>query len=130
MDNLLIDLDRELASTRRILERYPGGKGEWQPHEKSRTLSALATHVANIPHHGANILTTVEMDVASRPTQPPQDSAAELLEVFDAGVTRLNASVADADAAKLGEKWTMRAARRPMVRRCRESAHSVAAGRR
>jgi hypothetical protein len=64
MDNLLIDLDRELASTRRILERYPGGKGGWQPHEKWRTLSALATHVANIPHHGANILTTVEMDVA------------------------------------------------------------------
>jgi hypothetical protein len=104
MDNLLIDLDRELASTRRILERYPGGKGEWQPHEKSRTLSALATHVANIPHHGANILTTVEMDVASRPPQPPKDS-----------VTRLKASVADTDAAKLGEKWTMRAGSRVLV---------------
>ena len=104
-----------MASTRRILGRYPGGKGEWQPHEKSRTLSALATHVANIPHHGANILTTVEMDVASRPPQPPKDSAAELLEVFDAGVSRLNASVADADAAKLGEKWTMRAGSRVLV---------------
>ena len=66
MDNLLIDLDREMASTRRLLERYPLGKGEWQPHDKSRTLSALATHVANIPHHGANILTTAEMDVASQ----------------------------------------------------------------
>ena len=81
MDNLLIDLDRELTSTRRMLERYPGGKAEWRPHEKSRTLSALATHVANIPNHGANILTTAEMDVASRPPQPAKDSAAELLEV-------------------------------------------------
>jgi hypothetical protein len=89
MDNLLIDLDRELASTRRFLERYPAGSGEWQPHEKSRTLSALATHVVNIPHHGANILTTAEMDVASRQPQRPMDSAAALLEVFDAGATRL-----------------------------------------
>src|SRR5690606_22069414 len=44
MPNLLIDLDREMASTRRLLERYPSGHGEWRPHEKSRTLSALATH--------------------------------------------------------------------------------------
>ena len=42
MENLLIDLDREMASTRRLLERYPAGSGEWQPHAKSRTLSALA----------------------------------------------------------------------------------------
>ena len=92
METLLIDLDREVASTRRLLERYPIGKGEWLPHDKSRTLSALATHVANIPHHGANILTTAEMDVASRPPQPPKDSAAALLETFDAGVTRLKAA--------------------------------------
>lgn len=115
MDNLLIDLDRELASTRRMLERYPAGNGEWRPHEKSRTLSALATHVANIPHHGANILTTAEMDVASRTPQPLKDSAAELLEVFDAGVARLKASVAGTDAAKLREKWTMRAGPRVLA---------------
>ena len=70
---------------------------------KSRTLSALATHVANIPQHGANILTTAEMDVASRPPQPPKDSAAELVQIFDTGVARLKASVADTDAAKLSE---------------------------
>lgn len=85
MENLLFDLDREIASTRRLLERYPLGKGAWQPHDKSRTLSALATHIASIPHHGANILTTAEMDVASRQPQPPKDSAAELLEVLMLG---------------------------------------------
>lgn len=115
MDNLLIDLDRELASTRRVLERYPAGKGEWKPHEKSRTLSALATHVANIPHHGVNILTTAEMDLASRAPQPSKDSASELLEVYDAGVARLKASAAETDAAKLSEKWTMRAGPRVLV---------------
>ena len=99
MENLLIDLDREMATTRRMLERYPSGKGEWLPHDKSRSLSALATHIASIPDHGARILTTLEMDVATRQPQPPKDSAAELLETFDAGVTRLKAAVARDKAA-------------------------------
>lgn len=115
MENLLIDLDRELASTRRLLERYPGGKGAWQPHDKSRTLAALATHVANIPHHGVSILTTAEMDVATRQPQPPKDSAQELLEAFDAGATRLKSAVADIDTAQLAEKWTMRMGPRVLV---------------
>ncbi len=115
MESLLIDLDREMATTRRMLERYPSGKGEWLPHDKSRSLSALATHIASIPDHGARILTTLEMDVATRQPQPPKDSAAELLETFDAGVTRLKAAVAGADAAKLAEKWTMRAGPRVLV---------------
>ena len=115
MENLLIDLDREIASTRRLLERYPPGKGGWKPHDKSRTLSALATHVASIPTQGANILTTAEMDVATRQPQPPKDSARELLEAFDAGVTRLKSAVADIDAGKLRENWTMRMGPRVLV---------------
>lgn len=115
MENLLIDLDREIASTRRLLERYPLGKGGWQPHDKSRTLSALATHVVNIPNHGANILTTAEMDVATRQPQPPKDSATELLEAFDSGVTRLKSAIADIDAGTLRENWTMRMGPRVLV---------------
>ena len=115
MQNLFVDLDREIASTRRLLERYPLGKGEWQPHDKSRTLSALATHVATIPNHGANILTTAEMDVATRQSQPPRDSATELLEAFDAGVARLKSAIAGIDAAKLRENWTMRMGSRVLV---------------
>jgi len=115
MQNLLIDLDREIVSTRRLLERYPHGKGAWQPHDKSRTLSGLATHVASIPNHGANILTTTEMDVATRQPQPPKDSANELLEVFDMGVMRLKSAIADIDASKLAETWTMRMGPRVLV---------------
>jgi uncharacterized damage-inducible protein DinB len=115
MQNLLIDLDHEMAATRRLFDRYPDGKGAWQPDHKSRTLSALATHLANIPNHGANILTTAEMDVTTRQPQPPKDSAKELLEAFETGVTRLKSAIADIDAARLDEKWTMRMGPRVLV---------------
>jgi uncharacterized damage-inducible protein DinB len=49
------------------------------------------------------------MDVSNRSPQSPKDSAAELLETFDAGVARLRSAVAATDSAKLAEKWTMRA---------------------
>lgn len=52
---------------------------------------------------------------ASGPPQPPKDSATELLEAFDSGVTRLKSAIAAVDAAKLREKWTMRMGPRVLV---------------
>lgn len=55
------------------------------------------------------------MDVPSRQLQLPKDSAAELLETFDAGVTRLKAAVTGTADVKLAEKWTMRAGPKVLV---------------
>lgn len=115
MDHLLIDLHRELATTRRVLERYPSGQGEWKPHEKSRGLLALATHVAQIPGFGATILTTPELDVMTRPPQPLDDSAEALVAAFDANVARLEDALASTDDARLNEKWTMRAGPKVLI---------------
>ena len=42
------DLERELAATRRVLERLPEEHYSWKPHEKSMSLGRLALHVANL----------------------------------------------------------------------------------
>lgn len=42
-DLLCPDLVVEVAGTRRMLERYPDGQGDWRPHPKSRTLTAFGT---------------------------------------------------------------------------------------
>ena len=46
---MLPEFDREMAITRKVLERVPGDKLGWKPHEKSGTMLWLAGHVANIP---------------------------------------------------------------------------------
>ena len=46
----LIELERETENTRRVLERIPNDKLDWQPHEKSMSLGALASHVVEL--HG------------------------------------------------------------------------------
>src|ERR1041385_5169012 len=82
-DFLYSDLEQELAATRRVLERFPEGRGDWRPHDKSRTLGELATHVAELSGLGAMVLQAPFMDVTKRQQLTPGNSASELLAIFD-----------------------------------------------
>jgi uncharacterized damage-inducible protein DinB len=112
----LSDILRELASTRRMLERYPDGRGSYTPHPKSRPLANLASHVALIPNHGVSILTTDSVDIAGRAPKPPMDSAVELLAAFDAGAAVVTAAAESATEAELEEPWNMNAGGHVIVR--------------
>lgn len=103
------DLPRELGSTRRVLERFPEGQGVWRPHDKSRTLAELATHVAGIPGRGASILETEERDIAGRTPPAPAGTAAELLAMFDEGAAALREALPRATPESLAGEWTLRA---------------------
>jgi len=102
------DFAGEHAATRRMLSRYPDGKGQWRPDEKSRSLAQLATHVAGIVGRGTTVLTTDGLDVSTRQPPPVFDSAAELLGYFDENVAHLNEALAKADFASLEQRWAMR----------------------
>ena len=41
---ILADLDAEVTATRRMIAAFPAAQAEWRPHERSRTLAALAIH--------------------------------------------------------------------------------------
>jgi uncharacterized damage-inducible protein DinB len=109
------DLASEHAATRRFLERYPDGKGAWRPHEKSRTLTQLATHVADIINRGTVVLETNGMEVGVRPPLAPMDSARELTAYFDDGLAKFNAALASTDFDRLGQLWAIRHGSRVMM---------------
>jgi len=103
------DLDTELALTRAFLQRYPDGRGDWRPHEKSMTLTRLATHVAELPNLGAAMLEADELDFAKRPYAPHLlDTAAELVAVFDTKADAARRAIGSADFAALARNWTLR----------------------
>jgi uncharacterized damage-inducible protein DinB len=108
-DSLYTDLETELATTRRMLERFPAGKGDWRPHEKSMTLGSLASHVAEIPQYGITILASDELDFAKGPHERnTYGTAEELLAVFDNKVSQLRPALASLNAGTVGTPWTMR----------------------
>jgi uncharacterized damage-inducible protein DinB len=83
-DVLFVDLEPELATTRRVLERVPQGKEDWRPHTKSRTLGELATHLAQLPGFGILMLTQDEFN--GNPAElagPKFASNADRLRAFD-----------------------------------------------
>jgi uncharacterized damage-inducible protein DinB len=115
------DLAAELASTRRMLARVPDGHATWRPHEKSKTLSELATHVADCVGLGATILETDELDALTRPRREPLTTAAELIERLEQNETRLRTALSTTDDARLAAEWTLRAGDRVFVRRPRRA---------
>jgi len=105
-EGLVKELDLEMASTRRTLERIPEDKLTWKPHEKSMALGRLAGHLAELPGFGVMMMQTDSFNVANRqPGQKPTvaESQKHALEVFDGKVAELRAALAgmsDADFAK------------------------------
>ena len=47
-ETILPEFDREMANTRKVLERVPENKLDWQAHPKSHTIGWNANHLAEI----------------------------------------------------------------------------------
>ena len=109
--SLLPELDREMADARKTLERIPEDKFEWQPHPKSFTMIALATHIADMVGWGAITIDTDSFDYAPPGGEPYQEipaaSRAELLERFDKGLAKLRAALAGASDETLMANWSL-----------------------
>ena len=101
------DLDQEFASTRKILERFPDGKADWRPHDKSRTIGELAAHVSQLPGLGMAILTQERLDAATRPKQPVIDTSADLVANFDKNASAFRSALAAASAEDLDKTWSL-----------------------
>jgi uncharacterized damage-inducible protein DinB len=81
---VLVELEHEAATTRRLLERVPEGKFEWQPHPTSMTLKRLASHVAETPGVFATMLALDGMEVSTFKYTPPEiNNLADILALHD-----------------------------------------------
>ena len=105
--SFLPELEKEMATTRRLLERVPTEKGRWKPHEKSFSLGHLAQLVATMPGWITGALREDFMDLAGGPGYSYQETDT-LLEWFDRAVAGARAAVAETGDEGLGEPWSLR----------------------
>lgn len=107
--DVLGDLEAELSKTRRMLERIPGDRFDWKPHEKSWSLVDLSTHLANVPWWIVSTVDTDEIDLSQdfgkRPAFTKRD---EVLAAFDKNATDALARVAEASEERLRGPWTLK----------------------
>ncbi|MDF2189591.1 DinB family protein [Paraflavitalea sp. CAU 1676] len=109
IESLLRELDREAATTRKMLSRVPDDRYDWQPHEKSMSIRRLATHIAELPSWVKMTLETSELDFAANPYSVPTiDNTNDLLAFFDRSLAEGRASLEKAVDEDLDGNWTLR----------------------
>jgi uncharacterized damage-inducible protein DinB len=93
---LLGELDREAARTKRVLEQVPAGRDDWKPHDKSMALGRLSGMIATMPAWVTLIVKQDELDLT-----PPGGGQWKLPSQKEL-VTAHDKSVADARSALQG----------------------------
>ncbi len=107
---LLPELDRELANTRKALERIPDDKFGWKPHERSNNFGWLAGHLATLPMWGVMTIDRDDIDVA--PAEggmqfPKPATCEEVLAIFDKNAADFRAAVERTNDATMMKPWTL-----------------------
>jgi uncharacterized damage-inducible protein DinB len=103
------DIAHELAGIRRHLERVPDDRLDWRPHEKSKSLGELATHLATSAALTLAVAAQDELDMATAPrgpkTLPSRDA---IVAAFDEATAPVARAIAALDDAALAQPWTLR----------------------
>ncbi len=106
---LVMELEQEAQSTRKMLERLPADKLTWRPHEKSMTLGRLAMHLAEIPGWVNATLLADELDFAKMDYKPVEAvSSEEAVKKFDGTLASAIETLKKTDDAEMMKNWTMR----------------------
>jgi len=107
-DLLLGDLDAELATTRRVLERVPDAELGWRPHARSWTLGELATHIVNLLEWTRMTLDEDSFDLAANPApRAALPDRSSMLGEWDERAERLRARVAALSADRIMQPWAL-----------------------
>lgn len=104
IDALLQELEQEAQTTRRVLERVPGDRLGWKPHNKSMSLGQLALHVATVPGAVAEIVQQSPYPLPEF-NQPSASTAAELVPALDQSVAKARMILRGMDDAALAKTW-------------------------
>jgi uncharacterized damage-inducible protein DinB len=109
--SLLPEFDLEMAKTRNALERAPGDKFSWKPHERSFSFMELANHMARLPGWGAATLKTESMDLDPEKGEfvppPPAETPEGVLAAFDQNVAEFRSALVEASDEDLMKPWTL-----------------------
>lgn len=107
-ESFLSELDQEMPTTRRLLERVPGDKGTWKPHVKSFPLGHLAQLVARMPGWLTHTMRAPVLDLSGA-VGYSYETTETLLAEFDRNVTEARATLAAAKDEDYAVPWSLKA---------------------
>jgi uncharacterized damage-inducible protein DinB len=107
-ERLAPEFDREIKTTRKLLERVPMDKSTWAPHEKSMPLGRLASHIAEMPSWVTGTVQLEFMDIDANYKPWTAASRDELLSKFDSYAAEAGKALSGVSDEDLGKRWALR----------------------
>jgi uncharacterized damage-inducible protein DinB len=106
VDAILMEIDQEAQTTKRVLDRIPEGKLSWKPHPKAFSLGQLALHIAAAP---GNLAAAIAQDSVEVPNfaQAEAKSRQEVLDTFSKSQESVKGTLSKMDDAKLAAMWSL-----------------------
>lgn len=104
--------ERESTLTRKMLERVPADKLSWKPHERSKSLGALALHVANLPGRWVHVFDDDVFDPTLFP-QPELTDKDAILRLFDTNSTKLTEALKRTSEDRYDRKFEFKVGGKP-----------------
>src|SRR5438045_6988634 len=110
-ETILPEFDREIANTRKVLERVPEDRLDWQAQPKSHTIGWNANHLAEILGWVEGVLTAPSWDIAPTGGEPYQSpkltSRQEILALFDSNVAADRKAIVDVQDDQMTQEWSV-----------------------
>jgi uncharacterized damage-inducible protein DinB len=110
-ESILPEFDREMASTRKVLERVPEDKMDWKAHPKSNTIGWNANHLVELPGWVEGVLTKPSWDFAPAGGEQYESinlkTRRELLDVFDGNVAAARKAIAAVKDEEIMQPWSL-----------------------
>src|SRR2546425_2167291 len=106
VDSILMEIDQEAQTTKRVLDRIPEDKLAWKPHPKAFSLGQLALHIASVPGSVAAAAVPDSME-APNFSQPERKSRQEVLDTFSKSLTSAKDTLKKMDDARLMATWKL-----------------------
>ncbi|CAN5303360.1 hypothetical protein BH10PLA2_BH10PLA2_31020 [soil metagenome] len=117
-ESILPEFDREMANTRKVLERVPEDKLDWQVHPKSHTLGWNANHLPEILGWVHGVIAAPSWDISpigGEPYQSPNLTSREaILDLFDRNVAAARTAIAAAKDDQMTQPWALLQAGKPL----------------
>lgn len=106
-DMLLAQLEREVAATRKTIERVPEGTSDWKPHAKSMPMGYLSSLVATMFGWIAMMIDSDHLDLGGGGGSSAT-TGAERLALFDKSVENARRALANTTDEHLLKPWQLR----------------------
>ena len=106
VDAILMEMEQEAKTTRRVLERIPEDKLGWKPHARSLTMGQLAMHIAGGQKHISKMANADVWELGNFGI-PEAKSRKELLDTLEEGTRSAKQALQEMDDTKLMSTWTL-----------------------